>query len=168
MPEYEKIESLRIEKLTIKKRTAEQKDGVNPRAPKALKPKAEPGEEPAAPKAAAAKPRAKAKAKALSEIAKSQISRAELNLQEKIEEAEHLLAELDPNVPADAEVPKRFLTALEDALNTARKTAQIMNDAIAADVMPPEFNMTTLKKKAVTDQAELVCKMGKVEQSRAD
>ena len=108
VPEYEKCERLTIEKLTCKKRNAEQRDEVTPRVPKA-KTAAGPGE----PKAkAAARPGEPAR-RALTRNQKVIIEKAWLSLKQMVDDAEGELAAIDPaQNERDAEISKRLITLL--------------------------------------------------------
>jgi len=163
VPELTLEESFKIEKLTMKKRTANQIDSVVPKAPKL---EAKPGEA-----GAAAKPRAKPKGgpKPLSEAGKNNLTKLEMSVSGWLQDAEHEMDDFNPdNNPIDAEVPKRFVTNLKNAMTEAQAVDEELNKAIAEDCIQPGTTLAALRLRASTALSELETALDRVKNSRAD
>jgi len=167
VPTYQQIDSMTIEKLTVRQRSAKQCDTITPKLPKPPT-EAEPGE--AAPQGKAkAKPRAKAGPKPLSESAKKHVERMQMNLQGLVQQSEDEMKDFDPTHNGnDRDVPKRHLEGLAEAEHEAKELDDILNTILTEGHMVEDMTMTVLRLKVGTAMEKLETKYNQVKSARAD
>ena len=163
--EFKVLEQIKLEKLTIKRRQANQDSAVKARkAPKKAITEGE-GSASSSVRGGGGGP----KAKPLSASAKKAMEKAEKLLKASLEDYDEEMKDFDPvNKAVDKEVPKRHLTFAREQHARNNDLHEVVLKILAEEQFPPEHTQSTIVQGARDMSAGLETLTEKIRSFRSD